>query len=49
MSWNKNLALKMGWIRPNPLKKNKYGLGPNLIQQTYTEDGQTATCYVNDT
>ena len=49
MSWNKNLALKMGWIWPNPLKKNKYGLGPNLIRQTYTEDGQTATCYVNDT
>ena len=44
MSWNKNLALKMGWIRPNPSKKNKYGLGPNLIQQTYTEDGQNATC-----
>ena len=36
MSWNKDLALKMGWITPWP-EKNSYRLGSNLILESYAE------------
>lgn len=38
MSWNKDLALKMGWITPWP-EKNSYRLGSNLIPESYAEYG----------
>ncbi|CAH3031729.1 unnamed protein product [Pocillopora meandrina] len=34
--WNKDLALKMGWITPWP-EKNSYRLGPNLIPESHAE------------
>ena len=38
MSWNKDLALKMGWITPWP-EKNSYRLGSNLIPESHAEYG----------
>ena len=38
MSWNKDLALKMGWITPWPEKKS-YRLGSNLIPESYADYG----------
>ena len=36
--WNKDLALKMGWITPWP-EKNSYRLGSNLIPESHAEYG----------
>ena len=38
MIWNKDFALKMGWITPWP-EKNSYRLGSNLIPESHAEYG----------